>query len=344
MKDPVRVGGEPFNDPGGHAVILNSSDGKNTYVLNRYFSSTSLPRPESFFEDEQTAAELPDQGLLYDHIAAAAESGWDFSTRWMDLQGTQDVTCPLDRLVTTKIIPTDLNAILLRMERTLAIMHEITSGEISSSNLATAMLVEDGAWDTGFLWTSVAAQQYAQAAEARLAGISDLLWSTKYNTWLDFRLDQCRVIDATMHQAASNYIPLWAGCMDNEDQVHRDAVLQSLVNSGLLEEGGVLTTRLESGQQWDAPNAWPPLQFFIVKGLCRLRTQVADDEALRIARAWINSNLKAWAKSGLMYEKYDAIDPGHGGGGGEYVPQVGFGWSNGVILSLMSTYGDALVS
>lgn len=37
-----------------------------------------------------------------------------------------------------------------------------------------------------------------------------------------------------------------------------------------------------------------------------------------------------------MYEKYDAYEVGVGGGGGEYIPQVGFGWSNGVALALLA--------
>jgi hypothetical protein len=37
-----------------------------------------------------------------------------------------------------------------------------------------------------------------------------------------------------------------------------------------------------------------------------------------------------------MYEKYDAFEVGVGGGGGEYVPQVGFGWTNGVALYLLN--------
>ena len=44
-----------------------------------------------------------------------------------------------------------------------------------------------------------------------------------------------------------------------------------------------------------------------------------------------------------MPEKYDALEVGGGGGGGEYTPQVGFGWSNGVALTLLERYGDALV-
>ena len=36
-----------------------------------------------------------------------------------------------------------------------------------------------------------------------------------------------------------------------------------------------------------------------------------------------------------MYEKYNAYEIGVGGGGGEYIPQIGFGWTNGVALVLL---------
>ena len=45
-----------------------------------------------------------------------------------------------------------------------------------------------------------------------------------------------------------------------------------------------------------------------------------------------------------MHEKYDATRPGERGGGGEYNPQVGFGWTNGVVLWLLDTFaGTPLV-
>lgn len=42
-----------------------------------------------------------------------------------------------------------------------------------------------------------------------------------------------------------------------------------------------------------------------------------------------------------MFEKYNVEDSllGHGG---EYEVQEGFGWTNGVILDLLITYGDRL--
>lgn len=42
-----------------------------------------------------------------------------------------------------------------------------------------------------------------------------------------------------------------------------------------------------------------------------------------------------------MYEKYNAYEIGVGGGGGEYTPQIGFGWSNGVSLVMLNyTYSN----
>jgi hypothetical protein len=53
----------------------------------------------------------------------------------------------------------------------------------------------------------------------------------------------------------------------------------------------------------------------------------------------IRSNLAAWKATGHMHEKYDVRGAGGAaGGGGEYRPQVGFGWSNGVLLEFLGTY------
>lgn len=43
----------------------------------------------------------------------------------------------------------------------------------------------------------------------------------------------------------------------------------------------------------------------------------------------------AYDATDYMYEKYNAFEVGVGGGGGEYVPQIGFGWSNAVALMLL---------
>ena len=64
----------------------------------------------------------------------------------------------------------------------------------------------------------------------------------------------------------SSWIPLWGGLLPESDGA-AERVLASLQSSGLIQEGGVLTTTVPSGQQWDSPNAWPPLVLLTIEGL-----------------------------------------------------------------------------
>ncbi len=45
-----------------------------------------------------------------------------------------------------------------------------------------------------------------------------------------------------------------------------------------------------------------------------------------------------------MFEKFSVSDVDSAGRGGEYTVQAGFGWTNGVVLWVASTYGDVLVA
>lgn len=67
-----------------------------------------------------------------------------------------------------------------------------------------------------------------------------------------------------------------------------------------------------------------------------------QDLAFKIAQKWIHINYECYIRSNKkMFEKYNVEDSllGHGG---EYEVQEGFGWTNGVILDLLITYGDRL--
>jgi len=77
------------------------------------------------------------------------------------------------------------------------------------------------------------------------------------------------------------------------------------------------------------PNRAAPLQFLFDSPSAPATTAPGP------AGAWLSSNLAALRKTGHMHEKYNARVPGEWGGGGEYSPQVGFGWSNGVVLDLL---------
>lgn len=45
-----------------------------------------------------------------------------------------------------------------------------------------------------------------------------------------------------------------------------------------------------------------------------------------------------------MYEKYDSSKLGKRGEGGEYKVQAGFGWTNGLALYYLVSYGDKIVA
>jgi alpha,alpha-trehalase len=103
-----------------------------------------------------------------------------------------------------------------------------------------------------------------------------------------------------------------------------------------LRPGGLATTLVNTGQQWDAPNGWAPLQYLAIEVLKRYGE---DDLARRIARRWMQNVLRSYAIDGVLLEKYDVETAGtRKAGGGEYALQAGFGWTNGVLEKLMAEY------
>lgn len=87
---------------------------------------------------------------------------------------------------------------------------------------------------------------------------------------------------------------------------------------------------------------WAPIQHWLIIGLSNLSNQTTKDLAFSWAEKWVQNNFIAFKDSGAMFEKYSAVVVGDHGGGGEYEIQIGFGWSNGVILELLEKYGDRL--
>lgn len=55
-----------------------------------------------------------------------------------------------------------------------------------------------------------------------------------------------------------------------------------------------------------------------------------------IEARWVETALVGYHATGFLFEKYNATEVGDGGGGGEYVPQHGFGWTNGVLLEFLT--------
>ncbi len=93
----------------------------------------------------------------------------------------------------------------------------------------------------------------------------------------------------------------------------------------------IAPTTTQTGQQWDDPNGWAPLQWIAFRGLSDYGE---TDLARTIAGRWLNTVCRAYGQTGKLLEKYD-VETAEPGGGGEYPLQDGFGWTNGVTRALL---------
>ena len=283
-----------------HRRVVALSSGA---ILNRYWDDADTPRDESYREDIELArrsGRIPKQ--LYRDLRAAAESGWDFGTRWF-ADGRR-----LEAINTTEIIPIDLNSLLFGLEEAIG-----------------AGCTRAG--DTPCV------DEFAHRAAARRDAVNRYSWDASAGVYRDYRwVKQAQV----PRISAATLYPLFVGLAAQPQA----AAVATAVSRDLLQAGGIVTTPLVSGQQWDAPNGWAPLQWIGVSGLRRYSKSAL---AQTIACRWMSNVNRVYEESGKLVEKYDVIATGRSGGGGEYPLQDGFGWTNGVMRKLMALYpADAL--
>ncbi len=284
----------------GHAArhLVRLLDGT---VLNRYWDERKAPRDESYLEDVQTAQQTSrPAGEVYRDLRAAAESGWDFSSRWLG-DGTN-----LSTIRTLSLLPADLNSLLVKLEETLAKAYQCAGD-------------------------STRAAEYKQRAATRTEAIRRLLWDAQDGVFTDFLWTEGHTTGTV---TAATLYPLFLKVATPEQA----QTVSAVVTNELLQPGGLATSLVNSGQQWDNPNGWAPLQWIGVVGL---RNYGYGALAQEVASRWVNANIYVYELEGKLVEKYDVSTPdGTPGGGGEYATQIGFGWTNGVLLALGSLYPD----
>lgn len=279
-----------------HARVVRLADGA---LLNRYWDDCAQPRDESWIEDVDLAHEAPDRVAadVWRDLRAAAESGWDFSSRWLGDGRT------LATIRTTRIVPVDLNSLMYGLESAIADAHV-------------------GAGDDD------AAASFAARATARAAAVETHLWNEASGHYADYDLDTRVARDGP--NAAMTF-PLFAG-IAKPGRAKRTAVAVER----LLAPGGLNTSDTRTGQQWDAPNGWAPLQWIAVAGLARYGE---DRLAGEITARWLAMVERQYLTTGQLFEKYD-VETGLAGGGGEYPVATGFGWTNGVTLQMLAGVPD----
>nr|ATU82952.1 secreted Trehalase-like protein [Pristhesancus plagipennis] len=298
------------------ARMIDVTVSGHTYKMYRYHAVSSGPRPESFREDYEGALKLPenDRTNYYIELKSGAESGWDFSSRWYQTEG-QNTT--LLNIRTSTIIPVDLNAILHKCFKLLSEWYNKVGHKVKS-------------------------QQYRDLATQLQTAIDNVLWNEEDGIWYDYDLMSN---SSRKYFYMSNFVPLWTKSYKFPRVEISKKIMHYILSYGLTSYVGGSPTSLDnSGQQWDFPNAWPPLQAFLIQGLENIGTMDTSTTAFKLASIWVKTNYKGFQKYHLMFEKYDSLAVGKTGGGGEYQGQTGFGWTNGFVLELLNYYGRELRS
>ncbi len=289
-------GAQGLGPEGASARVVHMPDGS---LLNRYWDDQPGPRDESWAEDVATArASNRPAAQLYRDLRAGAESGWDFSSRWL--------TDPkrLSTIHTTDIVPVDLNSLLWALE----------------SNISRRC---------GQAGDRACARHYRDIAASRARAIHRYLWIEAEGRFGDW--DRVTRRPTPVLSAATLY-PLFVGLADRRQA----RAVAATTKARLIASGGLRTTLRQTGQQWDRPNGWAPLQWIAIEGLSRYGE---GDAARTIAARWIATVDSAFRETGKMLEKYD-VEERRPGGGGEYPLQDGFGWTNGVTRAILQRYPD----
>lgn len=277
-----------------HRRVVRLHDGT---LLNRYWDDRQTPREESYREDVDTArASSRPPAEVYRNLRAAAESGWDFSSRWLADGRT------LATIRTVELVPVDLNSLLYCLEQTLARGYRVTGQR------ERAVQVSARAWD-------------------RRQAIHRHLWDPQEGVFSDYAWRERRL---TGQLSAATLYPLFFGVATAE-QAQGVAVA---VRATLLQPDGLATTTVHTGQQWDAPNGWAPLQWIAIEGL---NNYGHAPLAREIAQRWIRENVTFYRATGRLVEKYD-VSGDAAARGGEYPLQDGFGWTNGALRRLLVLY------
>lgn len=289
------------------------------YRLLRYMSDEedTGPRPESYYEDYSSSRILSEERReeFYKEMRSAAESGWDFSSRWF-VNAKNVTTENLTDVHTSHILPVDLNSMFA----------------------GALQMVGDLRYQ---LKDRRRAQKWWSLAKYWRVAIENVLWDPNDGVWYDY---DTTAKSRKKHFYASCATPLWAEAVEPVTApMYASHLVRYLLSSSALNfPGGIPTSLLHTGEQWDFPNAWPPLQSIVIGGLEKSGYEEARKLAREQVTIWIRSNYIGYGKWKKMFEKYSCVQPGENGGGGEYSVQSGFGWTNGIVLELLQRYGKEL--
>lgn len=334
---------------------------KKLYKLNHYTTVNTAPRPESYVEDFNTVNNgtnysAAEKARLYADIAAGAETGWDYSSRWTKAKypaPDQTENYEMLRTINTaNIVPIDLNSLLWNTESMMAEWYTKFGDKTKKSKRKSAY--------------------YQTQAKKRLDAMEKLMWNDTDYTFYDYNMTaSAQSPDFT----PANLFPLWLGAIPQRILDDKDILshVYDETENALNKFPGILTTSYyNTTMQWDWPNGWPPLSYVAMEGMRRIESYLNEDTDTKknyttgrgtsiahlsntLAERYAASAYCGWyntggsipgilekvenvSDDGHMFEKFDVNTIGVSGSQGEYVSQTGFGWTNGITLWIFDTF------
>lgn len=182
------------------------------------------------------------------------------------------------------------------------------------------------------------AETWGKAAKHRQQNMDELMWDKLRGFYYDY--NYVREKRGSVSSLAGFY-PMWAGLASEKQANHLVRALRRFEN-----KGGLATTDVQQlnqlipgtiPTQWAYPNGWAPLHFIVVKGLQRYGY---NDDAERIARKWLKTNLDWFKQHGVFLEKYNVVQTDKPPAKGVYPSQTGFGWTNAVFERFCQDFLD----
>lgn len=279
-----------------------------THSVHRYNVDTSAARPESYLEDWETVnGEVGGERLnlntsLYSDISSGAESGMDYSgARWFrePLAFVEDTTAALRTINTNAQIPVDLESILHGSYQILA-RYYTRLGNQSRSDY------------------------WADRAEKSRAAVLDLHWDPEAVVFRDYNMTSSSRADIWSTAA---YYPYWNNIIPSEVLSNETTAQKAFSGLAFLTanyNGSIPTTLLETGQQWDLPNVWPPQIYIALFGLQNLPANVSS------------ASFETYGQEALSYSY---LPPGHLGLSQDELPgQPVLGAAEGVNIGPVQSF------
>jgi alpha,alpha-trehalase len=172
------------------------------------------------------------------------------------------------------------------------------------------------------------AEVWRKRAQERAGRINRLMWDSETGLYCDYDFVHQRV---RRYPFLTTFYPLWTGIASADQAAH---VVENLKR--FERAGGLQTSEFKSGDQWDAPFGWAPLQWIAVQGLRRYGYRT---EADRISKSFLSLVQQEFQRHHNLEEKYDVVrrseDVTSGLRYGYHSNEAGFGWTNAVFTALL---------